>query len=196
MRKIGNILTNSKIINEDWCNITGNQSELLRNVPTLIVGFELAKSLYPNLDVLTWKIDENTFWTFGNREQRHVYEKRLGEFRDLCLKTQQRNVTYLFFNVLTTTKDEKRSFFDKIKESESCTCFFGNDMVFLNLNNSEKVFGLSLRDIEYSGIDKTKFISAISGLKNAKVYTTKYNFPYPVRQFLLKTTYIAPKLCE
>lgn len=196
MKKIGNIFTKNKILDTNWCNVTDKKENLIKSIPTLVIGLENAKKFSENFNILDWKLNDNTYWTFGKREQRNVYEKRMDEFLNVCLKMQKNSVKYEFFNVLTKNKDEKREFFEKISKSEACTCFLHNDMVYFYINDTDVVVGLSLRDIEYNGMDKNTLLSRLKSMDNVKIYTNRYDFPLQVRQFLMNSTYVSPKLCE
>lgn len=196
MKKIGNIFTKNKILDATWCNITDKRENLIKKVPTLVVGLENARKFSDNFNILDWKLDENTYWTFGKREQRNVYEKRMDDFLNICLNFQKKSIKYDFFNVLTKSNDEKRELFEKIRQSNSCICFLYNDMAYFYINNDNNIIGLSLRDIDYKGMDKNKFLMKLKSMDNVKIYTNKYDFPLPVRQFLINSTYVSPKLCE
>ena len=96
MKKIGNILTKNKFLDTTWCNVTDKTENLISNLPTLVVGLDNAKKFDENFSILDWKLRDNVYWTFGPREQRHIYEKRVDDFLQLCLMFQKSIINYDF----------------------------------------------------------------------------------------------------
>lgn len=196
MKKIGNIFTKNKFLDATWCNVTDKKENLIPNLPTLVIGLENAKNFDKNFTILDWKLNDNTYWSFGPREHRHIYEKRIDDFLKLCLTTQKKSIEYTFFNVLTEDRTSKMLLFEEITASNICNCFLCNDMIYICINNDNKITGISLRDIDYNGMDKNRFLLELKSMGNVKVYTNQYDFPYIVRTFLQDSMYLAVKLCE
>jgi hypothetical protein len=196
MKKIGNILTKNKFFDTTWCNVTDKAENLISNLPTLVVGLDNAKNFDENFSILDWKLRDNVYWTFGPREQRHIYEKRVDDFLQLCLIFQKSTINYEFFNVLTEDKESKRELLCKITNSNNCKCFLCNDMLYICIDEENTITGISLRDIDYSGMDKNRFLSQLKTRNNVKFYTNQYNFPQAVRMFLRNSIYVSAKLCE
>ena len=74
MNYLANVLTNEGFEDNPFYNVTGEVKNLQPDTPTLIVGWERAKELHPEASILKWKIDENTYWTYGKRVRRDKNE--------------------------------------------------------------------------------------------------------------------------
>lgn len=194
MKKIGNIYTDKPFLDVNLYNVTDKLDEIDTNIPTLVVGYDLSKRFSENFNILNEKIDENTFWTFGKMEKRHVFESSLDNFQKFCLDRLKTKTKYSFFNVLTKPKEEKVKLFDKVKESKECVYCVLNDMVYINIDKSDLVVGLSLRDIDYCGNCKANLLTSLKSMRNTKCMTNMYSFPHPIKQFLLNNPYMSVKL--
>lgn len=151
--KIANIYTTTKLDNELY-NVTDKTESLIEGIPTLIIGWNNVKRLFPNADILTWKINENTYWTFGKRERRNEYEDRLDKFLELSIERLDRSVVYRFINLLTATKEEKNALFGKLTNDSVKSVLKYYDMLYLTEEDYNVVYGISLRDIDYEGKDR------------------------------------------
>lgn len=167
MRKIGNILTDGKFDSEGIYNVVSSKDDLISGIPTLVIGWDFVKKNYPEANIINWKIDNNTYWTFGNRERRAQYEVRLEDFKNLSIERLIKNVKYVPFSVLTETDENKKEFFGMINnESLEKLIYTRNDMLYLYLPSKEVVYGVSLRDIWYIGKNAEKFVQKIYKTEN------------------------------
>ena len=170
MRKIGNILTDKKFYEAGVYNVVSSKDGLIKGIPTLVIGWEFVKSNYPDANIIEWQIDEDTFWTFGSRERRSVYEKRLQEFKDIAIDRFIKSVKYVPFNILAESSESKRLLFDIFgDESQRKEVYFKNDMVYIYLPSDETVYGMSLRDVEYIGKNVDKFTDKMCNLPNSEI---------------------------
>ena len=85
MRYIANILTDKKFNDCKFYNVVSKKEDIIVGLPTLVIGWEFTKALYPEANIISWEIDKDTYWTFGNRERRQRYEESLVKFRELAL---------------------------------------------------------------------------------------------------------------
>lgn len=162
MRYIGNIITNKSFKDKELYNIVKSQKDIIMGLPTLIIGWEEAKKLYPEANILDWKINDNTFWTFSNRERRSRYEENLKKFKDYAIRKMVKSLDYRFFNVITSTVEEKREFFDMIKSGREFSTYICNDMLYICDNENRIVHGILLTDIDYIGNDRNKIIKSLN----------------------------------
>ena len=169
MRKIGNILTDKKFYEGGVYNVTSSKDGLIKGIPTLVIGWEFVKSNYPDANIIDWQIDNDTFWTFGSRERRSAYEKRLQEFKDIAVDRFIKSVKYVPFNILVESAESKKELFgifDSVDYEKEV--YFKNDMVYIYLPKDETVYGISFRDVEYIGKDLDKFIHKMYTLPNSE----------------------------
>lgn len=163
--KIANIYTTSKFESELY-NITDKKENLIQGVPTLIIGWQNAKKLYPDVDILNWKIDENTYWTFGKRERRNEYEEKLDKFLELSVSMLDKTTVYRFINLLSETNDVKKALLSKISSDSKKAALKYYDMLYITESDYNVVYGISLRDIDYEGKDRNCVLNLIKGNSN------------------------------
>lgn len=158
--EIANIYTTTKFDN-DLCNVTDKKESLIEGIPTLIIGWSNVKHMYPNADILNWKINENTYWTFGKRERRNEYESRLDKFLELAVCELDKHIAYRYINLLTATNEEKNALFSKLTNSSKKSVLKYYDMLYLTEKDYNVVYGISLRCIDYEGKNRNCVISLI-----------------------------------
>lgn len=170
MRKIGNIITNSKFEDNELFNVVQRVDDALLGIPTLIVGWENAKSLYSGLDILDCHIKDNVYWTFGKRERNWCYEDNVIKFRKLCLDYIIQDIKYVFFNLLTATKEEKQRLIALIEDPRyKKYVYFRNNMAYIYIEGKKMIYGISLRDIEYADKKCEKFTGMLRGINTVTI---------------------------
>ena len=86
MKYIANILTSDPFSASELYNVTTERDSLIGGIPTLIIGWERAKSEYPDASIIDWKLDDDTYWTYGKYERRDKFEENTKRFGELALK--------------------------------------------------------------------------------------------------------------
>jgi hypothetical protein len=194
MRYIANILTNRKFTDNELYNIVENKENLIENIPTLVIGWEYTKKLFKNANILNWEIDENTFWTYGNRERRSKYEENVDKFKKLALKRMIKSINYEFFNILIATEEEKKEFCNLIT-NHTTNVHINNDILYVLKPNTNDVIGISLRDIDYIEKDRKKILSKVfKNTSNNIISLTDVNLSYDIKNTLYKYSYTIPYL--
>lgn len=168
MRYIGNILTEERLSTLPGgvlYNIVPKQEDLIPGIPTLIIGWEKTKELYPNASIIEWSVVENVYWTYGKYEKRERYENNLQKFITLTLKLLFENVNYVFYDVFSGGEERFLSFLASLSAPEPVKIIYSaRDMLYIYYNGMEKVVGLSLRDCDYVDISYKK-----------RIFSTIYN---------------------
>lgn len=168
MKYIGNIFTSVRLDNVDYYNVVDDKEKLIDGIPTLIIGWSSVKSLYPNADIMDWKIDNNTYWTFGKRERREKMELDIPKFKKLTRDCLTKKIRYMFFNILTEKNENKERLYNSLKDSDKKTVYIDENMVYILYDSKNKVIGISLRDIEYIGGNIDKLLSVIKSNDSIK----------------------------
>ena len=195
MKPIANILTNKPFEDKELYNVTGDLDLLVDGIPTLIVGWEYTKKIRPEANILSWQIDENTYWTFGKRERRNRYEDCVKKFRELATGRLIKSVKYRYLNLLTASEDEKKAFMAVISGKKPLKVYIYNDMVYAYDRESREVTGISLRDIQYMGKNPKNTISAMYRGNN-DVVDIKDNLSWETKSALRNHVYIYPCLAD
>lgn len=193
MTYIANILTDKNFSDKELYNVVKRKEDLIDGIPTLIVGWEFTKSLYPNADMFEWEIEDNVYWTYGFRERRNKYEVQVEKFRKIALKHFVQSINYKFFNVLSCTDEEKHEFFMFIKSNPKCSVYIKNNMVYI-YDYTNTVIGVYLYDIDYIGKNRKQFLAMLYKNPNAKFINEDNGLSIEMKNALRNYKYIMPYL--
>ena len=196
MNIIANILTDKKFVTGDDYNVVNDRKDIKDGLPTLVIGWEFTKSQYPDVDITDWKIDENTFWTFGSREKRNEYDMRLEKFNSLVVDRVVKSVEYCPFNLITSSKDEKVEVYKKIDSPAEKYIYYSDNMAFIYFPNMKVVFGIYLRELDYIGKNVKQFLSKLEESPNHTLLNIKAseNIPNYMWKVLRNRQYVVPTL--
>lgn len=197
MKYIANILTKDYFEPFELYNIVSEPDKLISGIPTLVVGWETTKELYPDASIIEWKVDENVYWTYGKYERRDKYEANVKKFNDLALKKFIDSVNYVFYDVILGGEDRFTKFIDLLLCNMSKTIYVTGDMMYISYDGMAKVVGVSLRDCDYvNETYKKRIFSAM--YNNPSVILLKNNdaISKEVRFKTRGRAYILPYLCS
>ena len=192
MKYIGNILTTAKLENVDYYNVVNKKEDLIDGIPTLIIGWSSVKSLYNDVDITDWKINNNTYWTFGKRERREKMELDIPKFKKLACDNISKKIRYKFFNVLTETKDKKERLYKSFSDKDVKTIYVNGDMIYVLYNDKKTVIGISLRDIDYIGGNREKILSTVKKNDNIKIIDDSNGITRKLKYLFKNNLYIIP----
>jgi hypothetical protein len=150
---IGNIITKSNIVVDDYYNITSD-IEVNNDLPTIVVGWEdFLKDDYNDLDFIDRKIDENLFWTFSKKEKRDLHNEDLYYFEQHCINKLLLNIKYYYVDYLLFSEKKLKKILIEIKKYKNIL-LITDDMFYLYSNNI--IFGFNKNVIQYvtNDIDK------------------------------------------
>lgn len=195
MKYIANILSDEPFEESELYNVVRNYDDLLKNVPTLIVGWEKVKEKYPDALIIEWKVADNVYWTYGKYERRDKYEANVKKFQDLAFKKFVDSLDYVFYDVLVTDFTRFDSFIASLKSTPNKTIYASGDMLYIYYEGQSKVIGLSLRDCDY--IDENYKKRIFSAIHNSETITLLKNNDAISKEVRFKSrgrTYILPYL--
>jgi hypothetical protein len=192
MKYIANILTDKQFSDNELYNVVSERDKLISGIPTLVIGWGYTKKMYPEANILNWKIDEDTFWTYGKRERRSKYDDNLIEFKKMSFMRFIKSIKYRFYSVLTSSEEEKEYIISLFTTPNGSLIYIKNDMIYI-LDGSI-VVGVSLRDIEYIGGDKKEYFSKIYSNKKNVIIDIKDDLTYDTKIFLSGHNYVIPYL--
>lgn len=163
MKYIANVITKYRYEKfSDFVLVTDSLTNVDLSLPTLIVGWEEAKSFFPEANILNHTIKDDIMWTFSPRERRNEYERDCEEFKRRTIKVLSKKINYKYFNIFAESCDNIKKVIRYIKKKQSII-FVTYNMLYLLYG--EKIIGFSLDDAEYIGIKKEKIINLIKGNK-------------------------------
>lgn len=192
MRKIANILAEKTSINEPIYNIAHRKDELIEGIPTLVIGWEFTKSMYPEANIIEWKIDENTYWTFGNRERRSAYEERINRFFELAVGRINKALRYEFVNILSIDDEKRENFLSDINGSNGTYVYTYNNMCYMCIPDKMVVYGIYIKDLMYAGMDVKSFFRGLYGSEHAVQVSCESDDEKNIRSMFKNCNYIFP----
>lgn len=196
MKYIANILTEEPFAEAELYNVVRDNDSLVPDIPTLIVGWDKTKELYPDASIIEWKVTDNVYWTYGKYERRDKYEVNVKKFQDLAFKKFIESLEYVFFDVLVSNPSRFDSFIASLGDGATKTIYVSGDMMYIYYDNRHKIVGLSLRDCDY--VDETykkRIFSAIYNnqsvnlLKNNDAISKEVRFKARGRAYILPYLY-------
>jgi|YelNatPaOPRAMG01_1025707.scaffolds.fasta_scaffold64540_2 hypothetical protein len=176
MHYIANIITQNPIKIEEFIKISNNFNDIDLTLPTLIIGWDFVKSLFPDkhLSILDDKISENLYWTFSKHEKRTIYEESLNKFYNLIIKNIDNNIKYYYCNILTM----------RYNMAKKLILFFNSDVdkdIYISQTSfvyafcKDFIIGFSLYDLEYIGVKRNKVLHMLYNNKcNDIFYDTSF----------------------
>lgn len=193
MKYIGNIVTDKKVNFDSLINKCKSYNDIDTSVPTLIIGWNNVKSIFPNASILDKEINPNIFWTFGRTERRVDYERDINSFYLYCIKNISLHIKYNFFNVTTTTYSKCKRLINFINSGTLKTIYIHDDcFIFILFGNN--VIGISLNDIDYLNIKKEKILNIINKNSNNHVIDNDNFLSIRMRRIIGENKIIIPYL--
>ena len=162
---LANIVTRNKIEISSFFNVTNCISDIDIELPTLIIGWNLVKELFPEQNILVSQINNNIYWTFSKREKRYQYEKDLETFIEKVRNEIDNRVNYRFFNYLTANDEKQKSFINYVNKG-NCSIYYNSRFLYVYNANDQLTIGISLNYLKYNGITISNFIKTLNTNNN------------------------------
>lgn len=197
MKYIANILTDEPFSEAELYNVVRDSDSIISDIPTLIIGWDKTKELYPDASIIEWKIAENVYWTYGKYEKRDKYEVNVKKFQDLAFKKYVDSIKYVFYDVMLEGENRFAKFIELLASKVQKTIYTAGDMMYIYIDNAKKVVGVSLRDCDYT--DETYKKRIFSAMYNNPSVTFLKNNDAISKEVRFKTrgmVYILPYLCS
>lgn len=189
---VGNIISEdilTGVPNNFFCT-----KEMVTNdIPTIIIGWELTKKLFPDSSILNKKIKDNIYWTFSTTEKRTIFEEDLKSFikksyNDYVKDIKHFNLDPIVYNLKTTEE-----FITKIKAfEESFIYLYDNKVVYLYYNFI--IFSIDLEQLDFIGFDRETVLNEIK--KSSKHFEKNSEKNYKNELKYLDIKYIPYLICK
>ncbi len=193
MKYIANILSDTPFFENELYNVVSEYTSLIPGIPTLIIGWEMTKELYPDASIIEWEVEDNVYWTYGKFERRDKYEANIKKFQDFAFKKFIDSIGYVFYDVILSCEEKFQKFINAMKSGVKKTVYVSADMMYVYFEQAKNVFGVSLRDCDY--IDeslKKRIFSTIYGNENINYLKNTDNISKEVRFKTRGKAYILP----
>lgn len=156
---VGNIVTHSKINIDKYFNLVDSMDNIIHGLPTLIVGWDIVKTIEPDADFIVRKLSDDIFWTFKKTERRDMFENDLYDFIHYSYNLLINDVDYKFIDLIQLTETELKNTFKKIKNNSNVIGYIHENMLYIY---SEKtVYGLDLKLVSYLEFNLSEILTKI-----------------------------------
>ena len=144
---VGNIVTQSKVNIDKYFNVVETMDAIIHGLPTLIVGWDIVKTIEPEADFITRKLSDNIFWTFKKTERRDIFENDLYDFIHHSYNLLIKDLDYKFIDLIQLSEQELKTTFKEIKKSVKVIGYIHENMLYIYTDNI--VYGLDLKLVTY-----------------------------------------------
>ena len=189
----GRIITRSKRIEaNELIDVTSDIASIDPSIPTLIVGKQLAVEMFgaDKVKVLNKNIDKNISWTFLKTERRSDFEKDISNFKNDVMRRITKSVKYYYVDVITSSAYKMMRFVRMLADGRPKNVFIRNNNMYIYVD--KWVFGVSLDDIEYIGINRNKVFSFIKRLRNVRFVYDNKNWSIELKRETFDNAIIVP----
>lgn len=170
---IGNIV--SKQINGyDFFNFVEDLSNINNDLPTLMVGYEKTKELYPNILLLNRKINDKLYWTFDKYDNKFEYENDLERFKNICINRIDKTIKYEYVNLIKINYSTAKKIINKLSSTNKYSIYInrGKNVYIYDLIDSI-VYGVDLSVIDFMNINRKKIYKILYGRNNKLIYDSE-----------------------
>lgn len=164
MITVGNIITKE--------SITGIPSNFgiydlvpTTEIPNLIIGWELTKTLYPEASILRKKIKDNLYWTFSPIEKRSVFENDLKKYIDKSYKDYIKKIKFYNIDPIIYKINTIDELLNKLKiVAGGITYLYVNKIVYVY--HSFIIYSIDLEQLDFIGFDRKIILSTLKEITN------------------------------
>lgn len=144
---VGNIVTHSNINVDKYFKVVNSLDDIIDGLPTLIVGWDIVKTINPNADFIDKKLSENIFWTFKKSERRDIFEDDFYNFTEYCYGLLIKDIEYNFIDLIQLNETELKNIFRFIKKCENVVGYLYNKMLYIFVEKT--IYGIDLTLLKY-----------------------------------------------
>jgi hypothetical protein len=144
---VGNIVTHSNINVDKYFKVVNSLDDTIDGLPTLIVGWDIVKTINPNADFIDKKLSENIFWTFKKSERRDIFEDDFYNFTEYCYGLLIKDIKYNFIDLIQLNETELKNIFRFIKKCENVVGYLYNKMLYIFVEKT--IYGIDLTLLKY-----------------------------------------------
>lgn len=132
--------------------------------PILIVGWKNAKKYEGYTSILNKQLSDNVYWTFSKSESRSEQEEDLKKFYKLIINNILNNINYYYINLFKLKYNKLKKLINIVNSSDRKNIYISNSFVYIPYRGD--ILGISLKMLEYCGINSKKVIEKIKNNRN------------------------------
>lgn len=184
---IANIVTTTNKVDFNFkYNKCKTMEEIDVSLPTLIVGYNIAKSNINGFKILEKCYPEQKlWWTYLKTESRIDYDKDLSDFNEVVINNITENIDYSLIDVINFTKEEKEDIWRILLSNRNKIIYnHYNKFLFIYDKDYKKVYGLPLTTCRFLGKNTDKIIEKLKDNNNNQFIYDFNKIPLDIRRKL------------
>lgn len=167
--------------------------DINNNTPSIILGKKNSIELLGEVRVLNRQINDNLFWTYNKLEKRSEYEIDIENFYNMVFKKLIKTIKYKNINVYTLTLSKVKELYSILNDNTTQkSLYITKNMLYMYHNNI--VYGISLEEIQYIGLDISKVIDKFTRVNKIEIITNNNFIKNEVKKYLINNDYLTPYL--
>jgi hypothetical protein len=161
---VGNIISNEELTGIPN-NFNSYKDVPTNDLPTLIIGWELTKSLYPEASILRKKIKDNLYWTFSPTEKRSIFETDLKKYINKSYNDYIKKIKFFNIDPIIYKINSNEGLIEKIKNvAGGFTYLYVNKVVYVYHNFV--IYSIDLEQLDFIGFDRKIILSTLKETTN------------------------------
>lgn len=161
---VGNIVSNDKITgvpsNFNFLTMDEYLKSNNNDLPTLIIGWELAKTNFDKASILKKKISDGLYWTFSTTEKRGVFEDDLKKFIKRSYDDLVKGIKYFNIDPINYKINSTEELLEKMKSLAGGFAYLYSDKVVYVYHNFN-LFSIDLDQLDFIGFEREKVLSRL-----------------------------------
>lgn len=174
VKKIGNIVTKSKKNTfGDIFNVVKSLDDIIKDIPTLIIGFEEAKECIKDFNIIDKQYGD-IWWTFKKTERRCEYEEDVMKFYNYAILHEMEKTKYVYVDLINFSLNSIKKMIKFLGDKSRKYIFLTRNSHFMFVYSEQynTVFGISLELCEYLGVNKQKVLKLLRN--QVYIHDTKF----------------------
>ena len=160
--------------------------------PFLVIGYNEAKSIFADFDILKKQINDISFWTFSKTEKRNDHERDINKFYEYIINNIYNNIKYYYINILKIKYNKFKKLYNILLYSKDKNyIYFSKNMIYIYYNKIN-ILGISLDILNYLGISSEKVLNKLKMNKNNIIYTNDSFLNYKIKNLIINMKYLTP----
>lgn len=185
--KLANIVTTSTKIKFDLpINRCKTLEDTDKSLPTLIIGYEMAKKSVDNFNILEKHTKgTNIYWTFKRNERGVDYEDDLKAFYKTVVLDFCEEVKYQLLNFFTLNIKTVKKLINFAKSDDKKLIYVENNrFLYVYCEKYNTVLGFSLSTAKFFGINPSKIVKLFKNNANNRFISDFSIIPYEIKYII------------
>lgn len=185
--KLANIVTTSTKIKFDLpINRCKTLEDTDKSLPTLIIGYEMAKKSVDNFNILEKHTNgTNIYWTFKRNERGVDYEDDLKAFYKTVVLDFCEDVKYQLLNFFTLNIKTVKKLINFAKSDDKKLIYVENNrFLYVYCEKYNTVLGFSLSTAKFFGINPSKIVKLFKNNANNRFISDFSIIPYEIKYII------------